>query len=467
MTDLSDTDPTECSAAQRLLELEREVDRLRRTNEVLLDRAEHRINVEGGAFAAFQVASNLEKTVADRTTELRQLNERLEHELNLRRSFETALLKAKAQAEEATASRTRFVAAASHDLRQPLNAAVLYLEAIHQDTMDQTDAENLQGIGLALENLNGMLATLLDISRLDSGGLQPEPSDFHLQPLFDRLTREYTNTAQLEGLSLKVMPTSAVVHSDTTLLETVLRNLLSNAIKYTEEGRILMGVRRKGDRISIEVRDTGIGIKPEHIGRIFDEFWRTPGSSRPDLDSSGLGLSIVERICHLLGTNVRTRSTPGKGSTFSLELPRGEADSANRESAHEIPGKYLGFSEYLVVVVDDNTQVLRSMVRMLQSWECNVVSATGVEEVLTTIIGQDLKPHLLLTDYHLAEGADGISAINAINAELETPAPAIMISSDNSTELRAQLDKLEIPLLTKPVEPARLRAVMQLLLASA
>ncbi len=468
MTGFSDTeaDPSESSAAKRIHELEREVKRLGRTNEVLLDRAEHRINVEGGAFAAFQVASNLEKTVADRTTELRQLNERLEHELNLRRSFEAALLKAKAQAEEATASRTRFVAAASHDLRQPLNAAVLYLEAIRQDALDPSDAENLKGIGLALENLNGMLGTLLDISRLDSGGLQPEPSDFQLQPLFDRLTREYTHTAQRQGLSLKVMPTSAVVHSDTTLLETVLRNLLSNAIKYTEEGRILMGVRRKGDRISIEVRDTGIGIEPEHIGRIFDEFWRAPGSSRPDRDSSGLGLSIVERICHLLGTNVRTRSISGKGSSFSLELPRGEDAATAMESAHEIPGKYLGFSRYLVVVVDDNTQVLRSMVRLLQSWECNVVSATGVEEVLTTIIDQDLKPHLLLTDYHLADGVDGISAINAINAELETPAPAIMISSDNSTELRAQLDKLNTPLLTKPVEPARLRAVMQLLLAS-
>lgn len=462
MTEFPDTDP----AGQRIQELELEVARLRRTNEVLLDRVEHRINVEGGAFAAFQVASNLEKTVADRTTELRRLNERLEHELSLRRSFETALVKAKTQAEEATASRTRFVAAASHDLRQPLNAAVLYLESIRQDALEKTDAENLRGIGLALDNLNGMLSTLLDISRLDSGGLQPEPSDFHLQPLFDRLAREYTSIAQLDELTLKVMPTSAAVHSDTTLLETVLRNLLSNAIKYTETGRILMGVRLKGDRISIEVRDTGIGIKEEHIGRIYDEFWRAPGSSRPDRGSAGLGLSIVERICHLLGTNIRTRSTPGKGSTFSLELPRGEAGAATQASSPEMPAKYLNFSEYLVIAVDDNTQVLRSMVRMLQSWECNVVAATGVEEALTTIIDEDLKPHLLLADYHLADGADGISAINTINAELETPAPAIMISSDNSSDLRTQLDQLGIPLLTKPVEPARLRAVMQLLLAT-
>lgn len=448
----------------RIQQLEQEIRQLQKTNEVLLDRVENRINVEGGAFAAFQVASNLERTVADRTTELRQLNERMEHELHLRRSFENALVKAKTVAEEATASRTRFVAAASHDLRQPLNAAVLYLESIVQDNLNDSDAEGLRGIGLALENLDGLLATLLDISRLDSGGLQPDPGDFQLQPLFERLAREYGSIAQIENLTLKVMPTSAVVHSDIMLLETVLRNLLSNAIKYTERGRILMGVRRRGIRVSIEIRDTGVGIGDEHIERIFDEFWRAPGSADNGKGSAGLGLSIVERICQLLGTSIQVQSKPGTGSTFRLELPRGEACRLEETSEPALAFSSAGFNQQLIVVIDDNRQVLRSMVRMLQSWECRVVAASGVEEAITAIIDHDLTPQLLLADYHLADDSNGITAINAINAELETSAPAIMISSDNSAPLKEQLKQLNIPLLTKPVEPARLRAVMQHLL---
>ena len=447
-----------------LLQLQEENARLRKTNGVLLDRVEHRINVEAGAFAAFQVASNLEKTVADRTTELRRLNKRLERELKLRRSFENALLKAKTQAEEATASRTRFVAGASHDLRQPLNAAVLYLESIDQSALAEADAQSLRGIELALSNLDRLLSALLDISRLDSGGLQPEPGDLALRSLFEQLAAEYRAIAGAKGLDLRVRPTGAVVHSDTMLLETVLRNLLSNAIKYTDSGRILLAARRRRDNVVIEVRDSGPGISESHQARIFEEFWRAPGSSRSERGSAGLGLSIVRRICRLLGTEIGVRSTPGGGSTFSLKLPRGDAAGVTATRA-AITTVDVGFQGCLVIAVDDNQEVLRSMERMLLGWDCQVVAACGVEEALTTIIDRDLEPQLLLTDYHLADGANGIEAIRAINAELITQAPAIMISSDNSADLREQLDRAGIPLLTKPVDPARLRAAMQHLLA--
>lgn len=450
----------------RLRELEQEVARLRKTNEVLLDRVEHRINVEGGAFAAFQAASNLEKTVADRTTELRQLNERLAHELDLRRSFEAALMKAKAQAEEATASRTWFVAAASHDLRQPLNAAVLYLETIDRQGLNSADAESLRGVGLALETLNSLLGTLLDISRLDSGGLQPEPGNFRLQRLFERLAVEYGSIAETRGLVLRVLPSRAVVHSDILLLENVLRNLLSNAIKYTDRGRILMGARRRGDLVSIEVRDTGTGIRADHLEKIFEEFWRAPGAASGTKGSVGLGLSIVRRICRLLGTDIKVQSTPGKGSLFSLDLPRGDAAQINGLiQGGQSPPPSVGFKRCPVVVLDDNREVLRSMARLLQSWDCEVIATASLEEALTTIIDRDIRPSLLLTDFHLGDGSNGIAAINAINAELESPAPAIMISSDNSVILREQLHALGIALLTKPVDPARLRAAMQHILA--
>ena len=454
-------------AETRLRQLEDEVASLKKTNRILMDRVEHRINVEGGAFAAFQVASNLEKTVADRTTELRRLNERMEHELDLRRSFENALLRAKEQAEEATASRTRFVAAASHDLRQPLNAALLYLETIKGESLHPADREGLQGVALALETLNRLLSALLDISRLDSGGLHPQPRHFSLQPLFERLAIEYRSVAEAKDLGLKVIPTSCTVHSDPMLLETVLRNLISNAIKYTRQGRVLMGVRRRGDRIAVEVRDSGVGISLEHQQRIFDEFWRAPGAGMGREGSMGLGLAIVERICRLLGTSITVQSLPDKGSCFSLELAVGQAGAVVPvEATAAAPGP-VGFNQCPVVVIDDNIHVLRSMVRLLEGWDCMVIAAPGYEEVLTKIIDQDLLPRLLLTDYHLAEGTTGLEAIRSINAELSREAPAIMISSDSSTPLREELSSLGIPLLTKPIDPARLRAAMRHMLAPA
>ncbi len=445
--------------------LEEELRRLQRTNEVLLDRVEHRINVEGGAFAAFQAASKLEQTVAERTAELRILNERLEHELDLRRKFEGALLRAKQQAEDATESRTRFVAAASHDLRQPLNAAVLYLEAIDRKRLSPGDNESIGGITLALDTLDSLLSALLDISRLDSGGLHPQPSHFRLQTLLEPLAREYASIAEARNLRLQVSDSDAVVHTDPMLLETVLRNLLSNAIKYTNSGLISVETSDADDGIKIEVRDTGVGIPQQHLEKIFDEFWRAPGSAGSEKSSMGLGLSIVQRICHLLGTEITVESVAGEGSSFSLNLAPGDAGQLRETAATEPVATELGFNGCLVVVVDDNTQVLRSMVRLLQDWDCQVVAATSVEEVLTTIINQDLAPRLLLTDYHLAHGATGIEAIEAINAEITRPAAAMMISSDNSKALREELQQLAIPLLTKPLDPARLRALMQHLLA--
>jgi signal transduction histidine kinase/CheY-like chemotaxis protein len=457
------TTPAEADATARIAGLERELARLRRTNEVLMSRVEHRISQEGNAFAAFQTAINLEKTVAERTAELRELNLRLGQELELRRKFEAALLRAKEQAEEATRSKTRFVAAASHDLRQPLNAAVLYLESIDADRLAERDAESLRGVQIALETLNSLLATLLDISRLDSGAIHPRPEHLPLAPLLGRLAREYGALAGPGRVRLRVAPRTALAHTDPALLETVLRNLLSNAVKYARGARILLAARRRGDTVQLRVSDTGPGIEPQHAARIFEEFWRAPGAAEGGA-GIGLGLSIVDRISRLLGTRVVLKTSPGRGSTFSIELPCGDPAGAARGAEVEPLAPLTGFAGRCVALVDDNEPVLRSLERLLGGWQCDTVAACTVEEVLTALIDTDRVPDLIIADYHLGEGRTGLDAIAGIAAEFPGPVPAIVVSSDTSDALGKELRERGVPLLTKPLDVARLRALMQHLL---
>ncbi|MBK7168325.1 MAG: response regulator [Gammaproteobacteria bacterium] len=463
MSEKAAADAGTVAAAARIVALERAMLRLQRTNETLMDRVEHRISQEGNAFAAFQTAINLEKTVAERTAELRELNLRLERELELRRKYEAALIRAKQQAEDATRSKTRFVASASHDLRQPLNAAILYLESISPAELDTRNAESLRGVQLALGTLNSLLGTLLDISRLDSGAIHPDPAHHRLAPMLERLAREYGSMAGSGVLRLRMVPRDAVVHTDAALLETVLRNLLSNALKYAGGGRILLAARRRGTQLRVQVSDTGPGIDAQHVSRIFEEFWRAPGAAE-GAGSIGLGLSIVERISRLLETRVEVRSSLGRGSTFSLDLPAGDARQLAAPVVAALSHAPATFAGRCVALVDDNEQVLRSMERLLDGWQCRTVAGSSIEEVLTRLIDADLVPDLLLADYHLGNARTGLDALAEISVEFSGPLPAIVVSSDTSPQLTAELQQRGIPFLTKPVEVARLRALMQHLL---
>jgi signal transduction histidine kinase/CheY-like chemotaxis protein len=431
-----------------------------------MDRAEQAINQEGSAFAIFQTAINLEKNIAERTSELSELNERLRSELETRKRVEAALLKAKQEAELATQSKTRFVAAASHDLRQPLNAAVLYLESLESERLSRRNQECVEGVRLAVETLNNLLNTLLDISRLDSGGIHPEPSHFTINSLFDRLRKQYQSDAESAGLTLAVAACDAVVFTDRNLLETILRNLLANAIKYTERGKILMGVRHRAGHLRVQVIDTGAGIGEENLQKIFEEFWQAPASAGSAQGSIGLGLSIVDRIAHLLGTRVEVESVPGRGSCFSIELPRGDASQVRgRERETGVPAM-ASFHGRDVVIIDDNEQVLRSMERLLRNWNCRTIAARSASEVLYQLIEDDREPDLIIADYRLENDENGIDAISEINAEFETPIPALIVSSEISPELAGELKNRDLPLLNKPLDPAKLRALMQQLFKS-
>ena len=267
-----------------------------------MDRVERALDSQAdSAFSLFHVAITLEAKVSQRTAELSTLTQTLRREIFERGEAEAALRIAKAEAEQANLSKTRFLLAASHDVHQPLNAARLFLGALADEVSGERPRELVERIEAALELVDDLLGALLDISRLDAGVWPVQPEVFPLAPLLARLAREYRPQAQALGLDLRVVPSTLVVHTDRRLLERVMRNLISNAIRYTGSGRILVGCRRRGGAASLEVADTGIGIPPAQLQAIFEEFRQLGNNPRRDDKGVGLGLAIVDRIVRLLG----------------------------------------------------------------------------------------------------------------------------------------------------------------------
>lgn len=441
--------------------LRQENARLSKTIEVLMERVERDVDRQGDAFTLFQTAITLEETVRERTRALKVLNDRLMSELQERERVEEALRVAKAQAEEANASKTKFLAAASHDLRQPLNAARLFVATLGDGALEPDQARLVDRAGTALDALDELLSVLLDISRLDAGGIKPTESDFRLGALLARIIPEYATLAQKRGLEVRVVDTAAILKTDARLLETILRNLLSNAIRYTETGRVLIGCRRRAASCRIEVWDTGIGIEADNLEAIFEEFRQVHKNRSLGGRGIGLGLSIVQRIARLLDLEISVRSTPGKGSMFSIEAPLGNpanvVDEQPQMSGTRLHNQLAG---RLIAVVDNDPDILDAMAGLLKSWGADVVIATSADLALAEIIEMDRRPDLIVADYHLEGGANGVNAIQEINAEFEKPIPAIVLTSDQSAQLRQSLKEAGLPLLNKPVQPVRLRAAM-------
>ena len=454
--------------ADALARLEADNRKLRKINQVLMDRVERDMNVQGGnAFSLFQTAITLEGKISERTAELSDLTHRLMHEISERRQAELALLSAKGEAERANLSKTKFLAAAGHDLHQPLNAARLFLGAL----ADEVSSERAQGliarIEAALETVDELLSTLLDISKLDSGAWPVEVSCFAISPLLRRLAEEYAPQARSYGLSLSTVTTSAVVRTDRTLLERVLRNFISNAIRYTDTGRILIGCRGRGDLVSIEVWDTGIGIPAEKRARIFEEFQQLGAAPRRQEKGLGLGLAIVERIARLLALEIEVESRLGHGSKFAVLVPRGLledrtddiADGRSAESSMEV-----GFDGRLVLCIDNDVQVLEGMAELTASWGCELIAATSTDEAIAAITRTARVPDLLIADYHLDNGAVGTDAIALLRGRFGEAFPVLVISSNRTAALRAELKARGLSFLAKPIAPGRLRAMMNYLL---
>ncbi|WP_422775771.1 hybrid sensor histidine kinase/response regulator NahK/ErcS' [Pseudomonas mediterranea] len=417
------------------------------------------------AEALHQAYQNLEQRVQERTAELTTLNEQLLREIDERSRVELRLREAKREAEQANLSKTKFLAAVSHDLLQPLNAARLFTSALLERREPVANAHLVRNVSNSLQDVENLLGTLVDISKLDAGVIKADIAPFALSELLDNLAAEYAQVARSEGLALRFVPCSVLVRSDMQLLARILRNLLSNAIRYTPSGRVVLGCRRHGQRVSIQVWDSGIGIAEERLEEIFQEFKRGD-VQRPNQDRGlGLGLAIVEKIAGILGHRIHVRSWPGKGSMFAIDVPL----SATAPK----PVPCVDMSEPMlerlrgarIWVLDNDAAICAGMRTLLEGWGCRVITALSEQDLARQVDSDHAEVDLLIADYHLDNDQNGVDAVARINARRRSAIPAMLITANYSNELKQQIRERGHTLMHKPVRPMKLKIAMSHLLA--
>ena len=400
------------------------------------------------AEALARVNETLERRVRERTEELTRLNGELS--------------RAKAEADEANIGKTRFLAAAGHDILQPLNAARLYATSLVEKTENTPLATHAINIDHSLDAVEEILGALLDISRLDTGALKPEYTVFRIDEILKALKVEFEPIARDRGLEFKVLPCELWVRSDRRLLRRLVQNLISNAIKYTLVGRVLVGVRRRRGRLTVEVLDTGLGISSDQQKIIFQEFQRLDQGAKI-ARGLGLGLSIVERIGRVLAHPIGVTSAPGKGSRFVVDVPTAAAmpsvaptDGAPRPSAARFDGM-------TVLCLDNEETILDGMEALLVGWGVKVVKARdqkdASEQLAHLVKETGHGPDILLVDYHLDDG-NGIDAVVQLRWRFGSDLPAALITADRGPQVREEATEKSISILNKPVKPAALRAVL-------
>ena len=387
---------------------------------------------------------NLERRVKERTEELTRLND--------------ALARAKGEADEANVSKTRFLAAASHDILQPLNAARLYVTSLVERQGSGEDARLVSNVDASLEAVEEILGALLDISRLDSGALRPEISSFRMDEMMRQLEVEFAPLAREKGLDLAFVSSTRAVRSDRRLLRRLLQNLVSNAIKYTPEGRVLIGCRIGNGRLRIDVYDTGLGIPHSKKREIFREFHRLDQGAKI-ARGLGLGLSIVERIARVLDHRIELTSKSGRGSHFSVTVPLAPALPLDAKVPQPQRVDVSQLAGMLVLCIDNEPKILDGMATLLGGWGCDVLKAPDLKSALATVSDAKAAPNGLLVDYHLDSG-NGIEAIAALRWRFGSELPAILITADRSPAVREEARARDIQVLNKPLKPAALRALI-------
>lgn len=409
-----------------------------------------------------QLNDQLEQRVAARTDELLEANRNLQQQIARRERIERDLREARDAAEAANRSKDKYLAAASHDLLQPLNAARLLISTLRERRLPAAEQLLVERTHQALEGAEDLLTDLLDISRLDQAAVKPDPAVYRLDELLAPLVSEFQSVAEAAGLELRVKFGDFALFTDLRLLTRILRNFLSNACRYTERGSILLAARRRGEQLRLEVWDTGRGIAADRLESIFLEFNQLDVGRAADRKGVGLGLAIVERIAKILGYRVQVQSWPGRGSRFSIEVPLAarvplpiSLQAPQPGTGNPLPGRRL-------LVLDNELSILESMAALLGQWGCEVLIATDQAAALAVLQGQ--APELILADFHLDHGVTGCQVVQHLREHFQQPLPAVIITADRSDQCRRALQQLGAPLLNKPVKPGKLRAVLSQLL---
>jgi CheY-like chemotaxis protein len=367
------------------------------------------------------------------------------------------------QLELANTYKSRFLAAASHDLRQPLHALNLFIAQLRTETNPAERTRLVEHIDAAVGSINDLFDALLDMSKLDAGVLAPNLTEFPIKRLLERMKTTFAEAAREKGLRLRVVPNRAWVRSDFILLERIALNLVSNAVRYTARGGVVIGCRRRGGRLRIHVWDSGVGIAEDQQRKIFGEFYQLAAPEPGRLGGLGLGLSIVDRLGLLLKHPVELASRPGKGSRFSVSVPLVATRGAIADP--EPPAMFADHVKgRLIVVIDDDPLVLEGMRGILRSWGCRVVTAASDSAALARLTEEYSQPDLIISDYRLADGKMGIEAIDCLRAALGSTVPAFLISGDTGPERLREATASGYYLLHKPVPPMALRTTLNRLL---
>lgn len=399
----------------------------------------------------------------------RRSKEALLDEIARREILETALTieknaaeRARDAAEAASRAKSRFLAAASHDLRQPMHALSLFAATLVERLRYPEVRQIADQMQASITSLTSLLDALLDISKLDAGTVKPQVLNFRLQEIFDGIHRDFVARALDKGIRLRVVPTSAVVKSDPLLLARIVRNLVSNAVNYTREGGVLVGARRRGRLVRIEVWDTGPGIPEAERERIFEEFYQIGNPERDRSKGLGLGLAIVRRLADLLRHGLEFRSRPGRGTVFAITVPASSLHAEVNAAASEPPGvPVLPAPGNPVVVLIEDERIIREATRtLLCDWGCTVVACASAIAARAELAQRGLRPDLILADYRLAGGHTGIEAIDLLHATFGPDIPAVLITGDAAAEHLKEAEERGLSLLHKPVPPAKLRALI-------
>ena len=410
-----------------------------------------------------QLNADLERRVEERTDELQNANVVLRYQIEQREKVEQELVVAIDAARQANESKDKYLAAASHDLLQPLNAARLLVSALMDSNLPEDENRLVHRVQRSLESAEDLLADLLDISKLDQKAMQPDYVHTDIGELMRGLAQEFEPLAENADLNFRLRAGAGSVCTDPRMLTRILRNLLSNAFRYTTEGGILFAARKRGPNLEIGVWDTGVGIEQEKLEDIFREFHQIlpKGGGRQGV---GLGLAIVDRMARVLGCDIRVESSYGKGFCFSVLLSVStvlEAPAGQRKTEVPVPAT-LSFDRLRVLVIDNEEPVRESMRAVLERWGCRVATAGSAAEA----IDQGHDADIILADFHLDNNLTGCEAIYAVRRHFDRDIPAAVITADRSDDTRRLITSQYLPILNKPVKPNRLRALVTSLATS-